>query len=133
MGRCITLSFFLFIVLLPLHLFAADDFYKFNSPVEQERFVNLTSQLRCLVCQNQNLAESNAPLAADLRQQVYTHIRQGQSNKAIIDYLVARYGNFILYRPPFNSATLILWLGPSLFLVIGIFYLIFYIFKKRRE
>lgn len=123
----------LLILLVPLQVLAAEDFYKFDNPIEHDRFVNLTSQLRCLVCQNQNLAESNAPLAADLRQQVYLHIQQGQSDKTIVDYLVARYGDFILYRPPFNPATFVLWLGPLLFLFIGIFYLIFYILKKRRD
>ncbi len=118
---------------IPLPLFAADDFYPFNTSTEQERFATLTSELRCLVCQNQNLAESNAPLAADLRQQVYLHIQQGQSDKAIIDYLVARYGNFILYRPPLNAETLGLWFSPLLFLFIGMGYLIVYIRKKRRD
>ncbi len=123
----------LFVLLIPLQLLAAEDFYQFNNSAEQERFAILTTQLRCLVCQNQNLAESNAPLAADLRQQVYAHLKQGQSDKEIVDYLVARYGNFILYRPPFNAATWGLWLGPFLFLLVGIFYLIFYILKKRRD
>ena len=121
------------IVFIPLQLFAAEDFYTFNSPVEQQRFATLTSQLRCLVCQNQNLAESNAPLAADLRQQVYSHLQQGETDKEIIDYLVARYGNFILYQPPFNTATLGLWLGPFIFLICGVFYLFFYIRKKRES
>lgn len=123
----------LFIFFISLPLFAAEDFYPFKSPAEQERFTVLTSELRCLVCQNQNLAESNAPLASDLRQQVYLHVQQGQTNKQIVDYLVARYGNFILYRPPLNPATIGLWLGPLLFLFIGIFYLLFYIRKKQEN
>lgn len=125
--------FLLVMMLIPLQLLAAEDVYRFNSSAEQERFATLTSQLRCLVCQNQTLAESNAPLAADLRQQVYLHLQQGQSDKEIANYLVARYGNFILYRPPFNAATGVLWLAPSLFLLIGVFYLLFYIRKKRRD
>ena len=123
----------LFIFFIPLSLSAAEDFYQFKSSIEQERFATLTSELRCLVCQNQNLAESNAPLASDLRQQVYLHIQQGQSDSQIVDYLVARYGNFILYRPPLNAVTLGLWIGPLLFLFLGIFYLLFYIRKKREN
>ena len=120
------------ILCIPLHLFAANDFYQFDTPTEQNRFATLTSQLRCLVCQNQNLAESNAALAVDLRQQIYEHIQQGQSDKEIIDYLVERYGNFILYRPPFVAATWGLWLGPLVFLLVGIVGLLFYIHKKEK-
>ena len=120
-------------IFISLPLYAAEDVYRFNSTIEQERFATLTSELRCLVCQNQNLAESNAPLAADLRQQVYHHMQQGESDSQIVDYLVARYGNFILYRPPFNASTFALWLGPLLFLLMGIFYLLFYIRKRRRD
>ncbi len=123
----------LILVIIPLQLFAAEDFYQFVSPKEQGRFITLTSELRCLVCQNQNLAESNAPLATDLRRQVYQHIQQGQSDQQIIAYLVERYGNFILYRPPFNAATLGLWLGPFLFLLIGLVYLLHYIYKMKRD
>jgi len=123
----------LFIIFFPVALFAATDFYPFDSSTQQQRFTQLTTELRCLVCQNQNLAESNAPLAADLRQQVYQHIRAGESDDQIINYLVSRYGDFILYRPPVNKATLGLWLAPGLFLLIGIGYLLNYIRKKNRE
>lgn len=120
-------------IFIPLQLLAAEDVYRFNTPAEQERFATLTSELRCLVCQNQTLAESNASLAADLRQQVYAHIRQGQSDREIVNYLVARYGDFILYKPPFNPMTYGLWLAPILFLLMGIFYLLFYIRKRRKK
>lgn len=116
---------------LPLTLSAAQDFYQFDSSAERTRFVALTSELRCLVCQNQNLAESNAPLAVDLRDQIYQHIQKGQSDQAIVNYLVARYGNFILYRPPLNATTFVLWSGPFLFLLIGIIFLLNYIRKKN--
>ncbi|HSW68829.1 MAG TPA: cytochrome c-type biogenesis protein [Gammaproteobacteria bacterium] len=118
------------LILIPLQLFAAKDFYPFDRAADQQRFVTLTSQLRCLVCQNQNLAESNAPLASDLRQQIYQHIQQGQSDRQIVDYLVARYGDFILYKPPVNAATLGLWLSPLVFFLAGVLYLLFYIRKK---
>ncbi|HSW94155.1 MAG TPA: cytochrome c-type biogenesis protein [Gammaproteobacteria bacterium] len=123
----------LWMIFIPLQLLAAEDVYRFNTPAEQERFATLTSELRCLVCQNQTLAESNASLAADLRQQVYAHIRQGQSDREIVNYLVARYGDFILYKPPFNPMTYGLWLAPILFLLMGIFYLLFYIRKRRKK
>ncbi len=122
--------FSLLIILIPLNSFSAEDFYSFKTPLEQTRFQTLTSELRCLVCQNQNLAESNASLAVDLRQKIYQHIQQGQSDQEIIDYLVARYGDFILYQPPFNAKTLGLWLGPLVFLLISIVFLLCYIKRK---
>jgi cytochrome c-type biogenesis protein CcmH len=125
--------FMLIFLIIPLQILAAEDFYQFASVKDQARFTVLTSELRCLVCQNQNLAESNAPLAADLRDQVYQHMQQGQSDQQIVNYLVARYGNFILYRPPFNAATLGLWFGPFLFLCIGLIYLFHYIRKMKRD
>lgn len=122
----------LFFLIIPLQLFAATDFYQFDSVKEQARFTALTSQLRCLVCQNQNLSESNAPLAADLRLQIYQHLIQGQTDQEIMDYLVARYGNFILYNPPLISSTIGLWLAPFLFLLMGLGYLLHYIAKMKR-
>lgn len=122
------------IVILPYcNIHAAEDIYQFKTQEQQQRFDLLTSQLRCLVCQNQNLAESNSGLASDLREQVYQHIQRGQSDREIIDYLVARYGNFILYRPPFTLSTSVLWLGPFSVLIIGLTYLLYYIRKKQRD
>jgi cytochrome c-type biogenesis protein CcmH len=112
---------------------AAEDFYQFQSPKDQQRFETLTTELRCLVCQNQNLAESNAGLAIDLRNQIFQQIQSGQSNQQIIDYLVNRYGSFILYRPPFHFQTLGLWLAPSLILLSGLVYLLYYIRRQHRE
>lgn len=112
---------------------ALQDFYTFSSGKEQHRFETLTTELRCLVCQNQNLAESNAPLAADLRQQIYHQIQLGSSNQQIIDYLVRRYGDFILYNPPVNGFTLALWIGPGAILISGLLYLFFCIRKKQQD
>ncbi len=120
----------LLLFLTPL-CFATEDFYPFTSSLQQQRFEKLTGELRCLVCQNQNLAESNAGLAVDLRNEVYKQILQGRSDQQIITYLVARYGDFILYHPPFNRATSGLWLAPFLLLFFGVGYLFFYI--KRKE
>lgn len=96
------------------------ELYVFHNPLNQARFTTLTDKLRCLVCQNQNLAESNAPLAADLRSQIAKMINAGEPNNAIINYLVSRYGEYILYDPPFIKSTWILWLAPFVLLVLGL-------------
>ena len=91
----------------------------FNSPEQQERFINLTEELRCLVCQNQNLADSDAPLAHDLRDEIHKMMTAGQSDDQIKTFLVERYGDFVLYRPPVKGNTLVLWLAPALLLIGG--------------
>jgi len=113
--------------------FAASDIYHFDSQKEQQRFELLTSQLRCLVCQNQNLAESNAGLAIDLRNQVYAQIQHGNSDQQIIHYLVTRYGDFILYRPPLRIGTLGLWFGPFFILLLAMSYLMYYLHKNKKQ
>jgi cytochrome c-type biogenesis protein CcmH len=85
----------------------------------EERAARLEHQLRCLVCQNQTIAESNAPLAQDLRQQVREQMEKGASDQDVIDYMVARYGDFVLYRPPFKATTVALWVGPFALLALG--------------
>jgi cytochrome c-type biogenesis protein CcmH len=127
--------FLLLIILMTpmLPSFAAEEYYHFESLQAQKNFNQLTTELRCLVCQNQNLAESNAPLANDLRKQIYDQINHGQSNQQIIDYLVSRYGDFILYKPPVNAATLGLWFAPLLLLIAGISYLLFYLHKNKKR
>jgi cytochrome c-type biogenesis protein CcmH len=90
------------------------------STEQEARYRTLTNQLRCLVCQNQNIADSDAPLAADLRNQVKRQILAGESNKQITDYLTARYGDFVLYKPPFKAITLMLWLGPVLLVLLAL-------------
>ncbi len=96
---------------------------EFEDPYHARRYHALINELRCLVCQNQNIADSNAPLAADLRQITFDMIREGRSDGEIIDFMVARYGDFVLYRPPLNPATLFLWVGPFLLLALGIWLL----------
>lgn len=83
----------------------------------EERVMDLAHKLRCLVCQNQSIADSNAPLAIDLRNQVREQLAAGKDEDAVVDYLVARYGDFVLYLPPFKGVTLLLWIGPALLLV----------------
>lgn len=100
--------------------FAVIEVREFDDPAKRELYEELIDELRCLVCQNQNLAASNADLAKDLRRQSYEMIQQGADKEEIIDYMVDRYGDFVLYRPPFKASTLLLWLGPLLFLAIGV-------------
>ena len=96
---------------------------QFDDPEHARRYQALIAELRCLVCQNQNLADSNAPLAADLREITFNMITEGKSDQEIIDFMVARYGDFVLYRPPLKPATLFLWVGPFLLLALGIWLL----------
>lgn len=90
-----------------------------ENPQAEARLKALAVELRCLVCQNQTLADSNAPLAEDLRREVREMIAKNMSDQEIVDFLVARYGDFVLYRPPLNTTTTLLWLGPFLLLVVG--------------
>lgn len=114
-------------VLLPAH--AAIEAYKFNDPATEAEYKALIDELRCLVCQNQNLAGSDADLAKDLRQQTYEMLQQGKSREQIVEYMVTRYGDFVLYRPPVKSSTFLLWAGPFVLLLIA---LIFVIMRVRR-
>ena len=98
---------------------AGADPLEFESPAEEERFGELTAELRCTVCQNQSLADSDAPLAQDLRNEIHTMMRQGDSDEDIKRFLVDRYGDFVLYRPPVRGNTLLLWIAPLLLLTAG--------------
>lgn len=90
-------------------------------PVAQRRLVDLSAQLRCLVCQNQSIAESNAELAVDLRNQINEQIRAGKTDGEIVDFMITRYGDFVLYRPPFKATTALLWIGPTALLLLAVF------------
>ncbi len=90
-----------------------------DDPAIEQRMVNLASDLRCLVCQNESLAGSHAELAEDLRREIRKLMKEGKSDKEVLSYLTTRYGDFVLYRPPFKPVTYLLWLGPLLFLGIG--------------
>ncbi len=99
---------------------AADVPVKFNDPEQADRYYAMLEEVRCLVCQNQSLADSNAELAQDLRNEIYNMITTEKSDSEIISFLVERYGDFVLYRPPLQENTWLLWLGPFLFLLVGI-------------
>ena len=97
----------------------------------ERRVTNLAHELRCLVCQNQTIADSNAPLAVDLRNQIREQLAAGKSERDVVDFMVARYGDFVLYRPPLKGSTILLWVGPFAFLVLG-FYLLLRFLRRRR-
>ena len=110
-------------VLLSAALFAAAAFAQEPAltPEQSARYEGLLEELRCMVCQNQNLAESNAPLAEDLRREVREQVAQGRSEAEVKAYLTQRYGDYVLYRPPFKRSTWLLWLGPAGLLALALF------------
>jgi len=104
----------------------------FASPEEEARYRGLIAELRCLVCQNQSLAESDADLAKDLRQETYEMVRAGRPSAEIVDFMVGRYGDFVLYRPPVRTTTALLWFGPLLLVAIGAFIVLFQVRRRAR-
>jgi len=101
-------------------------------PALEQRLNKLTEQLRCLVCQNQTIADSHAELAIDLKNQVREKLKKGESEEQIIDYMVARYGDFVLYKPPVKATTVPLWFGPFALLLGAVAGLFYYIVRRRR-
>ncbi len=108
--------FLLSLVLFVGSASAVIETYEFDDDVLRERYQSLSAELRCPKCQNQNIADSNAPIAADLREQLYKQLHEGRSDREIVDYMVQRYGEFVLYRPRWSAVTFILWLAPVLLL-----------------
>jgi cytochrome c-type biogenesis protein CcmH len=102
-----------------------------ENPGLEKRTAALAHELRCLVCQNQTLADSNAPLAVDLRNQIREQLAAGKSEQDVLDFMVARYGEFVLYRPPLRAATLALWVGPFVFLALGVWLLARRLARRR--
>jgi len=100
--------------------------FKFDSPETEKVFHKLSEELRCLVCQNQNIAESNADLAKDLRLEIYTMLSDGKSEDEIVDFMVQRYGDYVLYRPPFKPMTWLLWFGPAIVFAFGLVFVVRY-------
>ena len=109
-----------FLLLLAGGVNAGIEARDFASPEQRERYLHFTAELRCPKCQNQNLADSNAPIAADLREQLYRLLREGQSDQQIIDFMVSRYGEYVLYNPRIEPRTWLLWGGPALMFVGGL-------------
>jgi len=115
--RCVLLFS---LVLVAGQALAVIETYEFSDPGLELRYRQLSTELRCPKCQNQNIADSNAPIAQDLRKLLYQQLEQGASDEEILDYMVARYGEFVRYRPRFSGATAILWLAPALLLMAGL-------------
>jgi len=120
-----------FLLILSGTAYAVGEYRKFDNPEQQAVYENLTSELRCLVCQNQTIADSNAELAADLRRQVYEMLEQGKSKQDIVQFMTDRYGDFVLYNPPFKAKTGLLWLGPVVFLLIGLITVFLFVRRKK--
>ena len=106
--------------------------FDFTGNVQEQRYKDLIAEIRCLVCQNQSLSDSDAELAHDLRLEVYELMDQGQNDSEIIDFLVARYGDFVLYEPPVKPSTYIIWYGPFVLLALGIFMLVRTLRQRRQ-
>ncbi len=119
------------LLLTGLPVQAAIEAFQFETPAQEARFKHLINELRCLVCQNQNLADSDAELAQDLRRKTYEMIKAGKGDGEILDFMVERYGDFVLYRPPLKGTTIALWVGPFLILAIGVVVLLRVITRRR--
>ncbi len=127
--RCI--GAVLTLVTLCVPVVAAIDVYEFDNDADQARFRDLAEELRCPKCLNTNLAGSDAPIAADLRREIHRMIREGRSDVEIRDFLVVRYGDFILYRPPFRWDTALLWVAPTALLCVGAFVVLLIVWRRR--
>ncbi|MGD2118028.1 MAG: cytochrome c-type biogenesis protein CcmH [Chromatiales bacterium] len=129
------MKYFIFVLslLLSSSSFARISTYEFDTPEQEAEYKSLISELRCLVCQNQNIADSNAELAQDLKRKTYEMVISGKSKQEVADYMTERYGDFVLYRPPLTSTTFFLWLGPFLILVVGLFFLMRVILSRRKQ
>jgi cytochrome c-type biogenesis protein CcmH len=120
------------LTLLAVTAFAKDAAPASADPVLEARMTRITSELRCLVCQNQTIAYSNADLAADLRRQTRELLLQGKSDSEVVDYMTARYGDFVLYRPPLRTTTVLLWFGPAVMLLGGAAVLVVVLRRRSR-
>ncbi|MBY6188740.1 cytochrome c-type biogenesis protein CcmH [Marinobacter hydrocarbonoclasticus] len=109
------------------------DTYEFKNDANRERGVKLAAELRCPQCQNQNLHDSNSPIAKDMRIQVYEMVDQGKSNTEIVTYFTDRYGDFVRYKPAFDPRTYVLWLGPVVFFAVGGLALFAFVRKQRQQ
>lgn len=117
-------SILVLILLASAKTLAAIDPYEFDNDTQRERYQHFIEDLRCPKCQNQNLAGSDAPIATDLRHELQRLLKEGKSDSEITEYMVSRYGEFILYEPPFDKKTAVLWLAPIVFFLIGVAVLI---------
>lgn len=122
--------FIALLVLLPTSVLAIDTL-EFSTDEQRLQFLRLTEELRCPKCQNQNIADSNAPIAKDLRSEVHRMILEGKNEEQVVDFMVERYGNFVVYKPKFDTSTYLLWLGPALIALLGVVIVVMTARKKR--
>ncbi len=120
-----------FLCLLPVQAVKIE-FHDFKTSEQEQLYLQLIAELRCVKCQNQNLAESNAELAKDMRDKTYELIVKGGSRADVVKYMTDRYGDFVLYKPPFKKNTWLLWIGPPLFLLLSLFFL-FKLIKSQKK
>ncbi len=120
------------LLFISLTSFAAIEVHEFDNDVDRQRYQTFIDEMRCPKCQNQNLAGTNSPIAMDLRRELELMIKDGKSDKEIVDFMVERYGEFILYRPRLSPATLLLWGAPIVLLVFGVIMLLLIVRKRRR-
>jgi len=118
---------------LSLPVAAVIETYEFSDPALEERYQLLSAELRCPKCQNQNIADSNAPISKDLRKLLHQQLEAGASDEEILDYMVARYGEFVRYRPRFDGATAVLWLAPALLVLAGVAIALLTLRGRRRQ
>ncbi len=128
MRRLISLLFLLLTSALHAAPFTG---FEFDNAEQEAMYYRLSHELRCLVCQNQSIGDSNADLAKDLRNEIYGMIMQGQSEQQIIDFMVQRYGEFVLYTPPVKPMTWMLWFGPLIVFIIALWYALHFVRKQR--
>jgi cytochrome c-type biogenesis protein CcmH len=131
--RCLAWAFVALTICLALPVTAREAAPAAENPALEKRTMDLAEQLRCLVCQNQTIAESTAGLAVDLKNQIREQLSKGQNESQIIDYMVARYGDFVLYKPPFKTMTALLWLGPLILLLAGLGWLYRVLARRRKQ
>ena len=120
------------LLLISFSSFAAIEVHEFDNDVDRQRYQTFIDEMRCPKCQNQNLAGTNSPIAMDLRRELELMIKDGKSDKEIVDFMVERYGEFILYRPRLSPATMLLWSAPVLLLIFGVVMLLLIVRKRRR-
>ena len=109
------------------------EFHSFDNSQRERLYLDLIAELRCVKCQNQNLAESNAELARDMREKTYEMVTAGKSREDVVNYMTARYGDFVLYKPPFKAKTILLWIGPPLLLILSLFFILRMIRNQPQE
>lgn len=120
------------LLLISFSSFSAIEVHEFDNEIDRQRYQTFIDEMRCPKCQNQNLAGTNSPIAMDLRRELELLIKDGRSDKEIVDFMVERYGEFILYRPRLSPATMLLWGAPVLLLVFGVILLLLIVRKRRR-